>query len=393
MPRTRARPPRAHAPRGRVPSSPPPARAAPPSGAPPSSAARLLASSACVRAASARVSACWIAFAAASSSRRACRSSVRAAASRWRRAASSRFSASARRLASSALRASPQRRRCGRALRPPSTPRACRPRSATPSVPASPARSWLGAGCLRVPADGGRSAQSSRRSRRSPRVRGPGGRRGAARRSPRRGRLRGASPRPSPRARGSPARPPRRRGCAASAASAATWSRSFAAALWNALRSPPGQQLLLRRAQLLAGREQALDLLRPPPRQLVQRPRRERRLAERLDRVGLVAMPLLAQRLRALVARAREISGRQRIELVRRLLHRLAPRRHPQSVPRRRISFLSHGRSRRSEWAAWRWPSRAQNTRRRVRSNEERATPRVSAGLVALDFAGYDRPL
>ena len=70
------------------------------------------------------------------------------------------------------------------------------------------------------------------------------------------------------------------------------------------------EQLLLRRPQLLARGKQPLDALGAPPRQLVQRPRRDGRLAQRLDRVGLLTLALLAKRLRALVARTRELSLR-----------------------------------------------------------------------------------
>ena len=76
------------------------------------------------------------------------------------------------------------------------------------------------------------------------------------------------------------------------------------------------EQLLLRRSQLLARGKQPLDALGAPPRQLVQRPGRDGRLAQRLDRVGLLTLARFAKRLRALVARTRELTGRQGVEIV-----------------------------------------------------------------------------
>ena len=107
---------------------------------------------------------------------------------------------------------------------------------------------------------------------------------------------------------------------AASRASCATSSRSLAAARWKPERSPPETSLLLRLAQLLARREQLVDVLLAVADELVQRPGGERRLAQRLDLVGELALLVGPQALDERVARLREVRGREAIELVRDLL-------------------------------------------------------------------------
>ena len=163
-------------------------------------------------------------------------------------------------------------------------------------VPPSGRRRRLRAFARRSAAPVARACRArSRRSRRSPRARAPGGPLGAPRRSPRRGRPRGASRRPSPRARDSPARRPRQPSSAASPASLATSSRSFATASWNAFRSPPASS-----SSCAARRSSPAASSRPssfgrPRASWFSAQAAHGRLAERLDRVGVVPVSPLAR--------------------------------------------------------------------------------------------------
>ena len=76
------------------------------------------------------------------------------------------------------------------------------------------------------------------------------------------------------------------------------------------------EQCLLRLAQPLAGREQPLDVARSPPRELVQRPGGDGRLAERLDGLGVVSPAFAPQTPGELVPGLREVRQRQPIEIV-----------------------------------------------------------------------------
>ena len=73
------------------------------------------------------------------------------------------------------------------------------------------------------------------------------------------------------------------------------------AASWKAARSPPASSSLCARAKRLAGVQQPVEVGAPAPRQCVHRPRRHRRLAQRLHLAGRLAVALRAQ----LLSRAR----------------------------------------------------------------------------------------
>ena len=147
------------------------------------------------------------------------------------------------------------------------------------------------------------------RTRRSPRVPGRGARRGAPRPSPRRARPRAASPRSSPgaRCRARPPRSPSRsRRHSGPPPARAPCSRPPGTPLGRRPQAaPPAPRAAPRRPH------QALDVLGAPPCELVQRPRRDRRLPKPLDGIRGLAVAVAADLLRARVPRARELAGRK----------------------------------------------------------------------------------
>ena len=70
--------------------------------------------------------------------------------------------------------------------------------------------------------------------------------------------------------------------------------------------------------------EQPFNFFRTPPRELVQRPSGDRRFAERLDGLRLMTQSFPAEVPDELVASLCEVRERERVELVRRPLGRVA---------------------------------------------------------------------
>jgi hypothetical protein len=89
-----------------------------------------------------------------------------------------------------------------------------------------------------------------------------------------------------------------------------------ASRLLEPLGALAGERFLLPREQLLSGREQLLRALRLVPRELVDRPDRDRGLPQRRDTVRLIRLAGLLEPLREVVAGGRELLERTAVEVV-----------------------------------------------------------------------------